>query len=174
MLPRCSRSNGSWWRHSDGSGRPGKENAVCAQAKQVFVATTVPGCRAYIVSSPAAARVEIVRTLSAVRREQIIEQLRRPGPDADRLIDHYLAQAVGECRQQDCSYTSDVECALALLPDGVFFLCGRFEDGGHFWCDVGFRPKVQAWGESLASAIAGAIFAYCTHPERDLGGERAG
>jgi len=41
---------------------------------------------------------------------------------------------------------------------------GRFEEGRSFWCDVGVRPQVQAWGETIASAIAGVIFAYRTHP----------
>lgn len=96
-------------------------------------------------------------------RDKLLTQLREPGHKADMLIEHYLGNPAGTegCRP----YTQDVEVALALLPDGVHFLCGRFEEGKLFWCDVGFRPQVQAWGSTMASAIAGAIFAYLTHPE---------
>ena len=105
-----------------------------------------------------------MQRLQAQQREQILKQLRQPGPDADRLIGQYLG--LGNLAQQDLPpYTTDVEVALKLLPQGVFFLCGRSEGSSLFWCDVGFRPKVQHWGESLAAAIAGAIFAYLTHPE---------
>lgn len=62
-------------------------------------------------------------------------------------------------------YTRDVSAAMSLLPKGVHFLCGSFENGERYWCDVGFRPQVQAWGDNLACAIAGAVFAYRTHPE---------
>src|SRR3990172_1787806 len=81
------------------------------------------------------------------------------------LNERYLGNPAGAdgCRP----YTRDVEAALTLLPDGVHFLCGRFEEGKLFWCDVGFRPQVQAWGITPAAAIAGAIFAYATHPEVD-------
>lgn len=106
-----------------------------------------------------------MQSLTTEQREQIIEKLRYPGPEADRLIDEYLGHGIDESSRRDCPYTSSVECALQLLPEGVFFLCGRFEEGDRYWCDVGFHPKVQAWGESLAAAVAGAIFAYCTHPE---------
>ncbi len=96
-------------------------------------------------------------------RQQILVQLRKPGNRADMLIERYLGfpAGAGGCRP----YTRDVGAALTLLPDGVHFLCGRFEEGRLFWCDVGFRPQVQAWGETMASAIAGAVFAYLTHPD---------
>jgi hypothetical protein len=96
-------------------------------------------------------------------RERILKQLRTPSSRADMLIERHLDHPGGAsgCRP----YTSDVESALTLLPRGVHFLCGRFEGGELFWCDVGFRPQVQAWGETMAAAIAGAIFAYRTHPE---------
>lgn len=95
-------------------------------------------------------------------REQILKQLRAPSARADMLIESYLANpgGTGGCRR----YTAEVESALTLLPPGVHILCGRFEGGDRFWCDVGFRPQVQAWGETMAAAIAGAIFAYRTHP----------
>jgi hypothetical protein len=101
--------------------------------------------------------------MNADLREKILEQLRVPSPKADMLIERYVANVTGErgCRP----YTSSAETALSLLPPGVHFLCGRFEEGKLFWCDVGFRPQVQAWGETLAAAIAGAIFAYLTHPD---------
>jgi hypothetical protein len=97
------------------------------------------------------------------QREQILKQLRRPGAKADILIERHLGHpnGAGGCRP----YTQDVEVALTLLPDGVHFLLGRFAEGRLFWCDVGFRPQVQAWGETPAAAAAGAIFAYLTHPE---------
>ena len=96
-------------------------------------------------------------------RERILKQLRQPCPRADMLIERHLGAPGGAdgCRP----YTRDVETALTLLPEAVHILCGRFEDGRLFWCDVGFRPQVQAWGETMAAAIAGAIFAYLTHPE---------
>ncbi len=96
-------------------------------------------------------------------REKLLTQLRQPGRKADMLIERYLGNPAGAdgCRP----YTQDVEAALALLPEGVHFLCGRFEEGKLFWCDVGFRPQVQAWGSTMASAIAGAVFAYLTHPD---------
>jgi len=96
-------------------------------------------------------------------REKLLKQLRVPSRKADMLIERHLGNPSGEfgCRP----YTSDVEAALTLLPTGVHFLCGRFEEGNLFWCDVGFQPQVQAWGETMAAAIAGAIFAYLTHPE---------
>lgn len=96
-------------------------------------------------------------------REKLLTQLRQPGRKADMLIERYLGNPAGPdgCRP----YTQDVEAALALLPGGVHFLCGRFEEGQLFWCDVGFRPQVQAWGSTMASAIAGAVFAYLTHPD---------
>jgi hypothetical protein len=97
-------------------------------------------------------------------REKLLTQLRQPGPQADMLIERYLGNPGGAngCRP----YTRDVEAALTLLPEGVHFLSGRFEEGKLFWCDVGFRPQVQAWGPTLACAIAGAVFAYLTHPDR--------
>ena len=96
-------------------------------------------------------------------RSRLIAQLRVPSPRADMLIEMYLGNPGGI---QGCQpYTSDVEAALTLLPPGVHFLCGRFEEGRRFWCDVGFRPQVQAWGDTLAAAIAGAIFTYRTEPE---------
>jgi hypothetical protein len=96
-------------------------------------------------------------------RERILKQLRTPSTKADMLIEQHLDYPGGNsgCRP----YTSDVESALMLLPHGVHFLCGRFEGAHLFWCDVGFRPQVQAWGETMAAAVAGAIFAYRTHPE---------
>ena len=98
-------------------------------------------------------------------RERLLKQLREPNPKADMLIERYLGNPTGTtgCRP----YTQDVEVALTLLPEGAHFLCGRFEEGKLFWCDVGFRPQVQAWGSTMASAIAGAIFAYRTHPDTD-------
>ncbi len=104
-------------------------------------------------------------------RERVLKELRCPGRKADMLIERYLGNPGGErgCRP----YTRDAEAALALLPEGVHFLCGRFEEGKLFWCDVGFRPQVQAWGETLAAAVAGAIFAYRTHPEVLAGAGRA-
>ena len=96
-------------------------------------------------------------------REDVIRQLRHPGPRADMLIERYLGHPNW---YSGCGlYTQDVEAALTLLPAGVHFLCGRFEEGSLFWCDVGFRPQVQAWGETMAAAVAGAIFSYLTHPE---------
>lgn len=98
-------------------------------------------------------------------REKLLTQLREPSRKADMLIERYLGSPGGAegCRP----YTQDVEAALTLLPEGTHFLCGRFEEGKLFWCDVGFRPQVQAWGSTLAAAIAGAVFAYRTHPERE-------
>ena len=98
-------------------------------------------------------------------RERLLKQLREPNPKADMLIERYLGSPAGAagCRP----YTQDVEVALTLLPEGAHFLCGRFEEGKLFWCDVGFRPQVQAWGSTMASAIAGAVFAYRTHPDSD-------
>lgn len=96
-------------------------------------------------------------------REEVLRLLREPGPRADMLIEHHLGHpgGVNGCRP----YTRDVQAALSLLPEGVHFLCGRFEEGTLFWCDVGFRPQVQAWGETMATAVAAAVFAYLTHPE---------
>lgn len=96
-------------------------------------------------------------------RQNLLKQLRQPSQKADMLIERYLGfpNRDGGCKP----YTSVVEAALTLLPKNVHFLCGRFEEGPLFWCDVGFRPQVQAWGETLAAAIAGATFAYRTHPD---------
>jgi len=96
-------------------------------------------------------------------RDRVITQLRQSSRKADMLIERYLGfpGGTGGCLR----YTQDVEAALTLLPDSVHFLCGRFEEGRLFWCDVGFRPQVQAWGETMAAAMAGAIFAYRTHPD---------
>lgn len=96
-------------------------------------------------------------------REKLLTELRQPSPKADMLIERYLGHPQGAdgCKP----YTHDVEVALTLLPKGIHFLCGRFEEGQLFWCDVGFRPQVQAWGETMACAISGAIFAYLTHPD---------
>ena len=105
-----------------------------------------------------------MQRLKSQQREHILKQLRQPGPAADRLIYQHLGLG-GTMAHNLPPYTSDVETALKLLPQGQFFLCGRSEDSEYFWCDVGFRPKVQAWGTSLAAAVAGAIFAYLTHPE---------
>lgn len=96
-------------------------------------------------------------------REEILKQLRAPSPRADLLIAQYLGYPAGASGCQ--RYTAEAERALELLPPGVHILCGRFEGGQRYWCDVGFRPQVQAWGETLAAAIAGAIFAYRTHPD---------
>lgn len=95
-------------------------------------------------------------------RDKLLPHLRVPSRRADMLIERHLGNPGGEhgCRP----YTSDAEAALTLLPPGVHFLCGRFEEGKRFWCDVGFRPQVQAWGDTLAAAIAGAVFAYRTDP----------
>ncbi|MHB8453353.1 MAG: hypothetical protein ACYDDO_01390 [Acidiferrobacterales bacterium] len=106
--------------------------------------------------------------MKAEHRETIIKQLRHPGRKADMLIERHLGFPNGAdgCKP----YTQNVEAALNLLPQGVFFHCGRFEEGGMFWCDVGFRPQVQGWGDNLAAAVAGAIFAYLTHPDVDQSG----
>lgn len=109
--------------------------------------------------------------LSPEHRETVSRELRRPGVKADMLIERFLGHPGREhgCRP----YTRDVATAMSLLPEGVHFLCGRFEGTERYWCDVGWRPQVQAWGESLACAIAGAAFAYLTHPEAVAqGGER--
>ena len=96
-------------------------------------------------------------------RDKILTEIRAPSPKADMLIERYL---VGSTSESGCRpYTSCAETALSLLPSGVHFLCGRFEEGKLFWCDVGFKPQVQAWGENMATAIAGAIFSYLTHPD---------
>jgi hypothetical protein len=96
-------------------------------------------------------------------REKILKELRTPGAKADMLIERYLDHPGGD---GGClPYTQDVEAALTLLPAGAHFLCGRFEEGTMYWCDVGYRPQVQAWGETMAAAVAGAIFAYLTHPD---------
>jgi hypothetical protein len=106
--------------------------------------------------------MEDMQPMTPEFREDVLRQLRAPGAQADRLIERFLGPApAGGARR----YTRDVEAALTLLPGGLRFLCGRSEEGRLFWCDVGFRPQVQAWGETLACAIAGAIFAYRTHPE---------
>lgn len=96
-------------------------------------------------------------------REAVLRALRRPGPHGDSLIERILGGpgGAGACPP----YTRDVAAAMSLLPRGVHFLCGRLEGTERYWCDVGFRPQVQAWGESLACAIAGAVFAYRTHPD---------
>ena len=100
-------------------------------------------------------------------REKLLKQLRVPSRKADMLIERHLGNPGGD---QGCrAYTSDVEMALTLLPPGVHFVCGRFEEGKLFWCDVGVRPQVQAWGETLAAAIAGAVFAYRTYPDVSVG-----
>jgi hypothetical protein len=105
-------------------------------------------------------------------REKVLKGLRRPGAKADMLIERYLGYPGGE---QGCRpYTRDVEVAFTLLPEGVHFLCGRFEEGKLFWCDVGFRPQVQAWGETMAAAVACAVFAYLTHPEVGAEGRERG
>lgn len=96
-------------------------------------------------------------------RKKIIKRLRRPSPHGDMLIEQRLGQPSGDNRCQP--YTRDVEVALKLVPENQHILCGRFYEGEMFWCDVGFRPQVQAWGENIASAIAGAAFAYRPHPE---------
>jgi hypothetical protein len=107
--------------------------------------------------------MDILRvTMSPELRDNISRRLRKPGHKADMLIEHYLGSPAGAHGTQP--YTHDVNTALSLLPNGVHFLCGRFEQGRLFWCDVGVRPQVQAWGETMAAAIAGAIFAYRTHP----------
>lgn len=97
------------------------------------------------------------------QRQKIIIDLRTASPKADMLIEHHLGNPNGHSGCQP--YTRDVEAALSLLPPNTHFLCGRFEGGALFWCDVGFRPQVQGWGNTLAAAIAGAIFAYRTHPD---------
>lgn len=105
------------------------------------------------------------KTLSRQEREEVLRHLSTPGIHADCLIHKYLAaDGTRPCRR----YTTNVEEALSLVPDGVHFLAGRFEGGTLFWCDVGFRPQVQAWGETLASAIASAAFAYLTHPDHGV------
>jgi hypothetical protein len=98
-------------------------------------------------------------------RQQILRELRAPSGRADMLIERHLREPGAAAGRHP--YTSDVEAALTLLPSGVHILCGRFEGGTLFWCDVGFRPQAQAWGETMAAAIAGAVFAYLTHPELD-------
>jgi hypothetical protein len=104
-------------------------------------------------------------------RDELLRQLRQPGPKADMLIERYLGHPGGAAGSRP--YTRRVEAALTLLPQGVHFLCGRFEEGRLFWCDVGVRPQVQAWGETLACALAGAIFAYLTHPDAPAANARS-
>lgn len=105
------------------------------------------------------------------QRQRIILDLRTAGQKADMLIENYLGRPGGAsgCKP----YTRDTEAALSLLPTNTHFLCGRFEGGTLFWCDVGFRPQVQGWGDTLAAAIAGAIFAYRTHPDVLSGAARS-
>ncbi|MCG6871206.1 MAG: hypothetical protein LJE84_02855 [Gammaproteobacteria bacterium] len=95
--------------------------------------------------------------------KKIQQQLRRPGLKADMLIEHYLGNPGGASGARP--YTRDLDAALSLVPEGVHFLSGRFEDGLLFWCDLGCRPQVQAWGESLPAAIAGAALAWHLHPQ---------
>jgi hypothetical protein len=97
------------------------------------------------------------------QRESLLAKLRHPGPAADMLIEHYLGHPNGTegCRP----YTQQVEAAMSLLPEGLHFLCGRSGESELFWCDIGYRPQVQAWGETMAAAIASAVFAYHTHPD---------
>ncbi|MDH3469153.1 MAG: hypothetical protein OES26_25275 [Gammaproteobacteria bacterium] len=102
-------------------------------------------------------------SLTPKEREEILRILTKPGTCADSLIHTYLGTEASHPRRR---YTTDVDEALSLVPNGVHFLAGRFEGGRLFWCDVGYRPQVQAWGENLASAIASAAFAYLTHPDR--------
>jgi len=96
-------------------------------------------------------------------REKLLAQLRHPSQRADMLVERHLGNPGGTAGCK--AYTRDTDAAMSLLPEGAHFLCGRFEEGDLFWCDVGFRPQVQAWGETMAAAITGAIFAYLTHPE---------
>ena len=93
---------------------------------------------------------------------RLLQQLRTPCLKSYMLIERYLGFPGDEngCRP----YTRDIDAALGLIPPGVPFVCGRGGDGSMFWCDVGFRPRVQAWGESLPCAIAAAAFAYRMHP----------
>lgn len=101
--------------------------------------------------------------MSPEHRDAVLRQLRHPSMRGDMLIERFLGHpgGAGGC----LPYTRDVAAAMSLLPKGVHFLCGRFEGSERYWCDVGWRPQVQAWGDSLACAIAGAVFAYRTHPD---------
>lgn len=101
--------------------------------------------------------------MTPTNRENIIKKLQQPSPHADMLIEAHLDHPSGDDGCQP--YTQVVEAALQLVPENQHILCGRFQEGKLFWCDVGFRPQVQAWGENMASAIAGAAFAYHTYPE---------
>lgn len=116
-------------------------------------------------------RVEPQR-LAPEARERLLGQLRQPGVEADRLIHEFLGLSARDSNLPP--YTQEVEAAMTLLPGGVHFLCGRFEEGTLFWCDIGFRPQVQAWGENLAAAIAGAAVAWLTHPDTAAGNTAPG
>ncbi len=92
-------------------------------------------------------------------RADAMKKLRSPGSNSDRLLVAVLDRAVeGRC------YTTCVEDAMTLVPRGVHFLLGRFENSEWYWCDIGVRPQVQGWGRTPAAAVASAAFGYLTHP----------
>jgi len=100
-----------------------------------------------------------MRTLNAEAREDVLRQLETPGPASDALITDLLD--LGEER----AYSSDTDVAMTLVPESVHFLTGRPKGSPWFWCDIGYRPQVQAWGKTIAAAIAAAAVAYRTHPK---------
>ena len=107
-----------------------------------------------------------VEPLSAEERNELLKQLRESGSESDRIICDYLGI-------EDFEWiTADFERAVTLIPSGLPFLVSRNENGDRYWCDVGKCPQVQAWGRTAAAAVAGAAFAYHTHP-RQLANDEA-
>ncbi len=149
---RCTTITAPWEERRGGS------RQVCPEDCKPLNIAPPAQCRRAHVHAP-----ENTTNMQPDLRERIIKALRTPGRKADMLIERYLGFPNGE---GGClPYTESVETALTLLPANTHFLCGRSEEGMLFWCDVGFRPQVQAWGETLAAAVAGAVFAYRTHPD---------
>lgn len=96
-------------------------------------------------------------------RDEIMVQLREPGPVSDRLISTLLGLNLK-------AWTRDFALAESLVPMEAIYTLSHNDDRSFYWCDISNGlHNVQGWGRTAACALAAAGVAYLMdagHEER--------
>lgn len=91
---------------------------------------------------------------STIGREDVLIQLREPGPNSDKLISTLLGVDVK-------AWTTDFGLAESLVPVEAIYTLSHNDDRSYYWCDVrNGCHNVQGWGRTPACAVAAAGVAY--------------